>query len=527
MEGLLLAQVLAVVRDRLPAERLAWRFVDEHTAVLPLVPSGSLWIFDRPPTPRIEFRCDPPPAAAPAESGFQQLLAARAVGPLQAARQPALDRVARFRFGPGGGFVDTPPVELVVEATGRNANLVLLDEDESIVGVAREIGPEVNRYRQLRPGLAYRPPPPYDKLDPRQATDGDLAGALYGRRAQQLGKRVDGFGPELSATVQTLSGVAPDERLEGDSLAALVLAVREVVNDPAGTAKRALGRTDVATLRARERREADRRRLATHLRERRKLAAKRLSDAERTLAAAADAGRLRTEADLLLAYAGSVPEGAANVRLPGFDAADVDLQLDPARSAVANAEQRYAQARRRESRAERAAERAVELRQELEAIDRSRDAVDSLDDETLRRRVDELETEKAPRRTGPGLRYPAPHGFTVVVGRSAKENDEVTFKLARSRDVWLHVQGWHGSHVVILAQGREVPFDTVLYAARLAAGHSKAVGGDNVPVDYTVRKNVWKVKGAAAGTVHYAQQKTVFVTPSRNPATDSDQAKQA
>jgi predicted ribosome quality control (RQC) complex YloA/Tae2 family protein len=82
------------------------------------------------------------------------------------------------------------------------------------------------------------------------------------------------------------------------------------------------------------------------------------------------------------------------------------------------------------------------------------------------------------------------------------------------------VQGWHGSHVVILADGREVPFDTVLFAARLAAGYSKAAGGDNVPVDYTTRKNVWKVKGGPPGAVRYTQQKTVYVTPSRNPAAE-------
>jgi predicted ribosome quality control (RQC) complex YloA/Tae2 family protein len=89
--------------------------------------------------------------------------------------------------------------------------------------------------------------------------------------------------------------------------------------------------------------------------------------------------------------------------------------------------------------------------------------------------------------------------------------------MARSRDLWLHVQGYHGSHVIVRAENREVPFETVLFAAKLAAGHSQARQSDNVPVDYTLKKNVWKVKGAPAGAVNFTQQKTVYVTPNRNP----------
>ena len=103
------------------------------------------------------------------------------------------------------------------------------------------------------------------------------------------------------------------------------------------------------------------------------------------------------------------------------------------------------------------------------------------------------------------------------MGRSSKGNDELTFKLAKSRDVWLHAQGYPGSHVIVKAENREVPFETVLFAAQLAAAYSKAGMSENVPVDYTLRKNVWKLKGGAPGAVNFSQQKTVYVTPSRRP----------
>jgi len=521
MEGLLLAQVLDEVRSRTPAERLDWRFVDEHTAVLPLVPDVALWCFDRLPVPRLELRRDQPSGAGAPRTGFQELLRARAVGPLVAVSQPGLDRIARLHFGAAGGFVGAAPVDLVAELTGRNGNLILVDEDGTIVGAAREIGPEMNRYRQVRAGVAYRPPPPYDKLDPRHAPPDELRAALEGRTPARIKRHVDGVGPELTAAIQALAGVPSDAVLEGSALDDVLSALAEVVADPAGAAQRALGRPDVATLRARERRDADLRRVTAHLNDRAALARKRRHDADRTLIAAEDAARLRGEADLLLAYAGRVPTGAARVELPAFEGGDVEIALDPSLPATANAEARYAQARRREARADRALQRAAELDEELRDVEAELGTLSTLPDDALRARAEALEPKRSAKRREVGLRYPAPHGFTVVVGRNARENDEVTFRVARSRDVWLHVQGWHGSHVVILTQGREVPFDTVLFAARLAAGHSKAVGGDNVPVDYTLRKHVWKVKGGPPGAVRFAHQKTVFVTPSRNPAAET------
>lgn len=522
MEGLLVAHVLGELRAHLPAERLDWRFVDEHTSVLPLVPSGALWIFDRPPNPRLELRDDQPQGSGAAVSGFQAALRARAVGPLVTAEQPALDRVARLGFGSREGFVSAPPVEVVVELTGRNCNTILLDEHGIILGASREVGADVNRYRQVRPGLRYTPPPPYDKLDPRHASESTLREALAGRTPAQVKRIVDGIGPELTRTTLVLAGLPEDVRLEGDTLEVFLSALREVVRDPLGASERALNRPDVASLRARQRRDSDLARVRTRLEERLRLSEKRLADTDKTLAAADDAQRLREEGDLLLAHATRVPSGVREVTLPAFEGGEVTLELDPSRSVAENAEQRYRRARKREARAERALARQDELRADIEALRAELAELPARADAELRARAEELAPSRPDaRKRGPGLRYPAPHGFTVVVGRTARENDRITFGVARSLDVWLHVQGWHGSHVIVQAAGREVPFDTILFAARLAAGHSKASGGDNVPVDYTLRKYVWKVKGAAPGTVHYTQQKTVFVTPSRNPAAET------
>ena len=103
-------------------------------------------------------------------------------------------------------------------------------------------------------------------------------------------------------------------------------------------------------------------------------------------------------------------------------------------------------------------------------------------------------------------------GFDVLVGKSNLQNDKIT-KEARGEDIWLHTQGFHGSHVIIKARGKEVPSSVISKAAEIAAFFSKARQSENVPVDYTKAKNVFKKKGAAPGKVDYFGAKTLYVTP--------------
>ena len=194
------------------------------------------------------------------------------------------------------------------------------------------------------------------------------------------------------------------------------------------------------------------------------------------------------------------------------------MQLDAKLSAVENAQLLYERARKREGHKEQAEAREGELSAKIAGLSELLETLETLDDKPLKELLETYAPKKKTQaRTEPGIRYTGPHGYQVIVGRNARENDVVTTRLARSRDVWLHAQGYTGSHVIIKADNNEVPFETVLFAAQLAAAYSKAGQSENVPVDYTLRKHVWKVKGAPAGAVNYTQQKTVYVTPNRRP----------
>lgn len=520
MEGLLINEQLRELAPLLPATRLAWRFPDDRTAVLPLAGERSLWIVSRPPQPSVALRAGAPELARP-RSPFQEQLLARASGRLVSATQPQLDRVLRLGFAASDDFAPMPAVDLVIELTGRNANLVLLDEHGVIIGVERQVLQDRNRYRELRVGLPYVPPPPYQKLDPLTASAGELRAALAGRPLSDLRRVVDGVGPVLAAALandlELPNGAEP---LLGAELEAAVVALQRLASQPSRFISEVTPGRDLGEERHEQQRQRHLQLLGSELKRELELARRRRDDAERALNAAQRVAALRGEADLLLAYAHQVPVGEARVELPGFAGGEQVIELDPKLGAAANAAVRYDQARRREQRAERAQRQLPELQAKVTQAQAELDGLSGLSGEELSRRAAALTQARTtqPRATitSPGIRFAGPHGFEVVVGRNARDNDRVTFGLGRSRDLWLHAQGYRGSHVLIRSGGSEVPFETVLFAARLAAGFSDARRSDNVAVDYTARKNVWKVRRGPPGAVHFSQQRTVYVTPARD-----------
>jgi len=105
-------------------------------------------------------------------------------------------------------------------------------------------------------------------------------------------------------------------------------------------------------------------------------------------------------------------------------------------------------------------------------------------------------------------------GLDIYVGRNNTQNDWLTLKFANSQDLWFHTKKIHGSHTIIkLGVNKEVPNNTIKEAAMLAAYYSKARESSNVPVDYTIVKNVKKPNGAKPGMVIYDNYNTIYVNP--------------
>ena len=116
------------------------------------------------------------------------------------------------------------------------------------------------------------------------------------------------------------------------------------------------------------------------------------------------------------------------------------------------------------------------------------------------------------------LRYEI-DGYTVYVGKNNAQNNYVTFKLAKSNDLWLHTQKIHSSHVLIVNdKGTEIPLEAIIKAAEICAFYSQANCGTKIPVDYTLKSNVKKPPKAPLGFVIYPTYQTILVNPNRRVA---------
>ncbi|HEV8157760.1 MAG TPA: NFACT RNA binding domain-containing protein, partial [Pyrinomonadaceae bacterium] len=110
--------------------------------------------------------------------------------------------------------------------------------------------------------------------------------------------------------------------------------------------------------------------------------------------------------------------------------------------------------------------------------------------------------------------YFSSEGFEILVGKGAKDNDYLTFRIAKASDLWFHAADYPGSHVVVKNPNRkEIPPKTLVEAAQIAAFFSHAKQQPKVAVHYTPKKFVNKPKGASAGLVSLASFKTILVEP--------------
>lgn len=105
-------------------------------------------------------------------------------------------------------------------------------------------------------------------------------------------------------------------------------------------------------------------------------------------------------------------------------------------------------------------------------------------------------------------------GYTILVGKNAKQNDALTFHYSQKQDIWLHARDVQGSHVIVRNPGGQpLPVPVLEYAASLAALNSKRKHEKLVPVQYTARKYVRKLKGGAPGKVIVEREEVLMIEP--------------
>jgi len=226
--------------------------------------------------------------------------------------------------------------------------------------------------------------------------------------------------------------------------------------------------------------------------------------------------------ELLKSHLGEFGKGATAITVPDyFDPAlpDLVLPLDPAKSPQGNLDDYFRKYKKYQNaqkairpRLQAAQAEAATLRERLAALDREGLPTDLEIPAPLRREQPARPTHKGKSPAKPFLRFTSEAGDSILVGRNSRENEELTFGLARSHDLWLHASGAPGSHVVLrLEKGAELRKESLLDAATLALHYSNLRKSGQGEVLYAFRKHVRKPRGAKPGLVTVTQDKRLFL----------------
>ncbi|MDR7483823.1 MAG: NFACT family protein [Armatimonadota bacterium] len=488
--------------------------------------------------------------AAPTGPGpFAQMLRSRLEGAaLRAIEAAPFERLATCTFDALEG-----PQDLIAELMGRQANLILTSGGV-IVGVLKPAGP--GRTRDLLPQRPYaRPPQP--KPDPRTVlVDHLLAAAPADRPAWRiLLQAVAGIGPAMAHEACLRAGVDPAASLDRAAATRVVEVLRAIAEDvlarrfsprlyqdpdgrpvayaafpmhayagcrehPASMSTAVEAVTALAE--AAWRLDSARRALAAAVAQALGRVRRALEAVEADLREAEAAEHLRQYGELLLAYLPQVAPGATSVDVPGFDGRPTRIPLDPARSGVENAQAYFKRYARAAATRRRLPTRRAALEGERAFLEGLATAIAQAETEDDLWEVEQdLIAAGLWQRTRAGARaHPvsvgrvfAIDGYRVQVGRSARENDHLTFEVAKPDDLWLHARGMPGAHVILTGGGREPPDAVVEAAARIAAHYSAGRASGKVPVDVTRRRHVRRLRGGRPGQVTYTNERTLVVAP--------------
>ena len=476
--------------------------------------------------------------------------------------QPPMERAATFYFDCTDEMGYPVQKRLVAELMGRTCNLYLLDPEGRIIDCLRRIGLDETSKRPALPGLKYQEPEDVAKANPVNFEICDYVNLIKNPGADVLSDRLmdalGGLSPLVCREAALFAAGSTDARvdaLDGDTVGEkLYLFFREHLQHPKpwfyaaadGTPKqfafcpiREYGSCKEAESFAalldsyyilKDRKDAMRqksqalRKTVSNLCQR---IQRKLAIQEKELSATYDRERLRQLGDIVTANIHKIIKGQTILEAEDFydeEMPVIQIPISPILSPQQNASKFYKDYTRMKN-AEKELTHQMELgREELQYLQSVQDELNRAQTEQeieeIRQelhtggyvRLDSAKKRMRQSKLQP-MRFESTDGYPIYVGRNNRQNDELTFKLARKDDLWLHAQKVHGSHVIISCGGTKPPDDTITQAAQLAAHYAETTGGQNIPVDVTPVKQVKKISGAKPGMVIYHTYNTVIVNP--------------
>ncbi len=490
---------------------------------------------------------------------------------IRAIVQPPMERVVDLELEALDELGYRVTRHLILEAMGRRSNLILTEEDGRIIDCVRRVDMETSETHPVLPGLLYHQPPVQpgkenplllsrEELEqqflaapPEQKVTDWLLDSFFGLSPLLCRELVCQGTDSMDARVGTLSPCQNGGFL--DTFWQFLEAVRQGRLTPCALYQGGKPKDFsclflyqyglsmecrkydsfskllddfYATRERQERVRAKGQTLLKSLQNARNRTARKLENQRKELADAENREQYRISGDLITANLYRMEKGARALTCQNYydpDCADITIPLDPLLTPQQNAAKYYKRYTKAKTASKVLTEQIAKGEGELDYLDSVLEAVQRAEGERdlteIRQELEDTgylrrpqQGKKAPKRVrSKPMEFRSSTGFRISVGRNNTQNDELTCKQAGFRDIWLHTQKIHGSHVIIWTEGREVDAQTLTEAAQLAAYYSQAREGSNVPVDYTPVRYVKKPGGARPGMVIYTTHSTAYVTP--------------
>ncbi len=493
---------------------------------------------------------------------------------LIAVRQQEMDRILYLDFETINELGDLVIVTIVIEIMGRHSNIIMVGAENRIIDSIKRVSEDVSSVRPILPGMRYELPPGQNKKDLTQYDEVELLHQFSLIPNEDISKAImqcwQGISPILAREIAlAVTGGLPltkkqlikvhEERLaeqlkrlqqilSEDSVGNLTLYLAAEQNHKPkeftvipikqyGDYLEITEYSDTGSLLdafygQRDKMERMRQRSNDLLKlviNRMERVTKKIALWEEELLNSANREILRQYGDLLNSYLWKMEKGMSKVTLENFyeDGKEITIPLDVRLTPVQNAQKYYTEYRKAATAEQKITELMQDAKMEEKYLDSIWDLIVRCESEVelneirqelieqgfLKRSTkDKIKMEKIQ----PPMKFITSDGFTVYCGRNNKQNDKLTLKDARNYDMWLHTQKFPGSHVVIVADGKTIPDSSIEQAAIIAAYYSRGRESSQVPVDYTLIRNVKKPRGAKPGMVIFVDYKTAYVTPDEN-----------
>lgn len=483
--------------------------------------------------------------------------------------QPDFDRILNIYVESLNELGDYSVKKLVLEIMGRHSNIILTDENNTILDCIKHIGHDTSSVREVLPGREYTLPPSQGKINTLELDDNNFKEVLGNNPSFEIQsviyKNYTGISPIAASEIcyrANVNGSTPVEALTDiqkevifNEFAKLVEDIKanrfypeSITNEKGKTIDFSpIEMTQFNGLEIKKytsiseliesfyanrdfayrigQKTQDLRKLITQNIER----CIRKKDIQmQTLRSIKNRDELRLKGELLTANIYSIKKGMTTVELPNYYSENQELvaiELDSNKTPSENA-QKYYKAYNKAKRTFEALKDQIKSNDEelayLESVLTSvNNCTDEQDVKEIRRELREEgyvkkvknQKDKSKKHSVP-LHFISQDGFDIYVGKNNIQNDELTLKFARPRDIWMHTKNIPGSHVIIVANGQTIPDTTLNEGAMLSAFYSKAKNSSKVPVDYTEKKNVKKPNGSKPGFVIYETNKTAYITTS-------------